>query len=51
MWNKFSLKQLGLFQNLKNGYAFKSSDYQKSGIPLVKIGNFKNCKLDPTFRR
>lgn len=46
MWNKFSLKQLGLFQNLKNGYAFKSSDYQKSGIPLVKIGNFKNCKLD-----
>jgi type I restriction enzyme, S subunit len=46
MWDKFCLKQLGCFNELKNGYAFKSSDYQKSGIPLIKIGNFKNCRLD-----
>jgi restriction endonuclease S subunit len=46
MWDKFCLKQLGCFNELKNGYAFKSSDYQNSGIPLIKIGNIKNCRLD-----
>ncbi len=45
-WLQVNLSQLGLFGELKNGFAFKSSDYQSSGIPLIKIGNFKNCNVD-----
>ncbi|MEH1907679.1 restriction endonuclease subunit S [Nostoc sp.] len=45
-WIKVSLKELGLFGDLKNGFAFKSSDYQKFGIPLIKIGNFNQCQLN-----
>ena len=45
-WITIPLKELGSFCDLKNGFAFKSSDYQNYGIPLVKIGNFKNCELN-----
>jgi type I restriction enzyme S subunit len=45
-WNKVSLSQLGTFGDLRSGFAFKSSDYQSFGIPLIKIGSFKNCRLD-----
>lgn len=30
---------------LKNGFAFKSSDYQRSGIPLIRIKNIENGQI------
>jgi type I restriction enzyme, S subunit len=30
---------------IKNGYAFKSEDYQKQGIPLLRITNIENEKV------
>jgi len=31
---------------IKNGFAFKSTTYQKSGIPLVRISNIQDQKID-----
>jgi type I restriction enzyme S subunit len=45
-WHVIKLGNLGLLGDLKNGFAFKSSDYQTYGVPLIKIGNLKNCHLD-----
>lgn len=32
--------------NLKNGYAFKSSDWSEEGIPVIKIGSIKPALVD-----
>jgi type I restriction enzyme, S subunit len=38
-WTQTSFDSIA---EIKNGYAFKSSTYQKSGIPIVRISNIKN---------
>lgn len=39
-WKQNKLKDIGC--SFLSGYAFKSSDYSTSGIPLIKIGNIQN---------
>ena len=39
-WKDKTLKKAGC--SFLSGYAFKSSDYSKVGIPLIKIGNIQN---------
>ncbi len=39
-WKEYKLKDVGC--GFLAGYAFKSSDYTNSGIPLIKIGNIQN---------
>lgn len=34
--------ELGSVCEIKNGYAFKSSDFQKQGTPLIRISSFDN---------
>ena len=56
--NKWSLVKLGEICEVKGGFAFKTSSYKNSGIPLVRISNIKNNKvnledcvyLDSSFR-
>jgi len=45
-WQTVALRDLGSFGGLKNGTAFKSEDYKSEGIPLIKIGQFKDCSID-----
>jgi type I restriction enzyme, S subunit len=42
----WSVGSLGDFTSLQNGYAFKSSDWQESGVPVVKIGSVKPAVVD-----
>ena len=42
-WNTV---QLGEVAVVRSGYAFKSSDWQGSGIPVVKIANVKGGRLE-----
>lgn len=39
-WKEHKLKDIGC--SFLSGFAFKSSDYSASGIPLIKIGNIQN---------
>ncbi|MDU6521377.1 MULTISPECIES: restriction endonuclease subunit S [Clostridium] len=41
-WEVKTISEIGKFIG---GYAFKSSDYEKSGIPLVKIANVQQNRL------
>jgi type I restriction enzyme S subunit len=38
--------ELGNYAMLKNGYAFKSNDFQTEGLPVVKISNIKDFKIE-----
>jgi type I restriction enzyme S subunit len=38
--------ELGEVAAVRSGYAFKSSDWQDSGIPVVKIANVKSGRLE-----
>ncbi len=40
--------KLGEFVKVQGGYAFKSKDFRSNGIPLVKIKNLINNKIDLT---
>lgn len=42
-WVETELKN---FLYLKNGYAFKSKDLKDMGVPVVRIGNIKEGKID-----
>jgi type I restriction enzyme S subunit len=42
----WKIDRLGTFTNLQNGYAFKSSDWQEDGVPVVKIGSVKPAVVD-----
>ena len=42
---KFPLTKLGEYIKVKGGYAFKSSEYKTSGIPVIRISDFQNEKL------
>ena len=39
-------KRLGDFIKLQGGNAFKSSNFKDSGIPIVRISNIRNNKID-----
>ncbi|MFA5032292.1 MAG: restriction endonuclease subunit S [bacterium] len=41
VWTK--LKEISFIQG---GYAFKSTDYSNSGVPLLRISNIKDCKVN-----
>ncbi|MFV7789558.1 restriction endonuclease subunit S [Aliarcobacter lanthieri] len=43
MSKKVKLKEIIDF---KNGYAFKSNEFKDSGIPIIRIGNISEDKLD-----
>lgn len=43
---EWEVKELRELIKLQGGYAFKSSDYVQSGIPLVRIGNANKGKFD-----
>jgi len=38
--------KLGEVCSFENGYAFNSNDYQKKGIPLIRISNIKDGEID-----
>ena len=40
--------RLGSYVEFQNGYAFKSSDWQNNGVPVVKIGSVKPGIVDLT---
>jgi type I restriction enzyme, S subunit len=40
------VEMLSKFTNIKNGFAFKSSDWTESGVPVVKIGSVKPSFVD-----
>jgi type I restriction enzyme S subunit len=42
-WEKVTI---GNFLKLKNGYAFQSSDYTEAGIPLIRISDIQDGKVD-----
>jgi len=42
-WEKVSLTTIA---NIDAGFAFKSKDYQDKGIPILRISNIKNGKID-----
>ncbi len=46
--NKIEWKEveLGSLIKLRGGFAFKSSEFVKEGIPLVRISNFNNDEVD-----
>ena len=39
-------QSIGDVCNIRNGFAFKSSDFQTTGIPIVRIGEIKDGKVD-----
>ena len=43
-WNKDSLKN---HLSVSGGFAFKSTEFQKSGIPVLRIGNINTGKFRP----
>ena len=36
---------LGTVISVKNGYAFKSSDYSTEGVPLIRISDIQEGKV------
>lgn len=48
-WNKVNLSQIA---EIKNGYAFKSGEYQNNGVRVIRITNVQKGRvvdLDPKF--
>ena len=44
--NGWRVMELGMVSTFLNGYAFKSSDWQEHGVPVVKIGSVKPGFVD-----
>jgi len=44
--SEWHIAQLGEVANFKNGFAFKSSDFVDSGIPVIKIKNVKPNRIN-----
>lgn len=44
--SKWSMVRLGDVTRIQNGYAFKSSEFKKSGVPIVRIGNLNGNTVD-----
>jgi type I restriction enzyme S subunit len=45
MATEFDIVELGEVASVRSGFAFKSSDWAQSGIPVVKIANVKDGRL------
>ena len=43
---EFRLEKLGRYIKILGGYAFKSSQYQEKGIPVIRISDLQNEKID-----
>lgn len=43
---RFKPQKLKKYAKVQGGYAFKSSEYTESGIPIVRIGDLKNNTVD-----
>ncbi len=43
---EYPQSSLGQVAKVRSGFAFKSKDWQSAGIPVVKIANVKNGRLD-----
>lgn len=43
---RFKPQKLKKYAKVQGGYAFKSSEYTKNGIPVVRIGDLKNNTID-----
>lgn len=41
----WSIKKFGEICKIQGGYAFKSSDYKKQGVPLIRISNLVNGEV------
>jgi type I restriction enzyme S subunit len=46
MAGEFELIQLGEVASVRSGFAFKNSDWTESGVPVVKISNVKDGRLE-----
>jgi type I restriction enzyme, S subunit len=46
--NRVEQMRLGQFAEVFSGYAFRSQDFKKEGIPAIKISNIKNGYVDLT---
>lgn len=46
MAGEFKAIQLGEVASVRSGFAFKSSDWTESGVPVVKISNVKDGRLE-----
>lgn len=44
--NKYKLEPLSKYIKIGGGYAFKTSLYRKNGIPIIRISDFNNEKID-----
>lgn len=42
----YNSEPLGTHIKILGGYAFKSGEYKKSGIPVIRISDFQNEKID-----
>jgi type I restriction enzyme, S subunit len=43
---KYPLERLGKYMSIQGGYAFRSSDFSNSGIPVLKIKNVRLHNVD-----
>lgn len=48
MRNGWEIKKLGDVCEFQNGFAFKSNTYKKEGLPIIRITNIQNDRIDPT---
>ncbi len=44
--NSWEEKKFGEIGKLQGGFAFKSSKFKKKGIPIIRISNLNNGKVD-----
>ncbi len=42
---RFIPQYLKKYANVQGGYAFKSSEFQENGIPIIRIGDIKNNRI------
>ncbi|MCZ8332591.1 MAG: restriction endonuclease subunit S [Flavobacterium sp.] len=44
--NEYPLEPLSNYIKIGGGYAFKTSEYKKSGVPIIRISDFNNEQID-----
>ncbi len=44
--NKYKLEPLSNHLKIVGGYAFKTAEYKKQGVPIIRISDFSNEKVD-----
>jgi hypothetical protein len=43
---EYPLEPLSDYIKIGGGYAFKTSEYKKSGVPIIRISDFNNEQID-----